>query len=472
MTDDEKNTARQQEPENAKKADITPFLKANKKEVQPETIDADLENYLQETMSAAAASTQTTAAIMERQTALYRAAGQVNNAIQQAITFFGTPEWMQTQERIKAMLAEPERLIRILQELDELDKLFPYLEDVLKMDEYKSLSLDNITLSEFQAAYTGNIDESDPEARLLAAAIQTAVAAKEKADNTEKVTVKRADKLDMPLDKINAKVWNLLQQTGNTSGQLTASFNLAKKGSPIELNAIYAIDFSDLHDVTITKQLTPFDKWVYYAVNALFSTGLTTFSMTQIYYAMGNASKPSRKQIEKIHTSIQKMTTARIYLDNKQEADAYKTRQHFSYNGSLLPIESVEVNINGQIAEAAIHIFREPPLITFARQRRQITTLPVKLLQSPINKTDASLALQSYLLERISKAKNGTSTSHRIRYSTIYENVKISGKKQEARAKDKIRILLDYYSKNGFIKRYTQEEDGVTIYWSKASSRN
>ena len=275
-------------------------------------------------------------------------------------------------------------------------------------------------------------------------------------------TAKRAVNIEFPVDKVNSTMWNMLQEA--RGGQLTMwPIKAEKDGSEKELNIIYGIDFSDLEaaGVKITKRLLPFDKRVYIAISALFNSGNNVISLTQIFFAMGNTGRPAAYQIQKIQDSITKMSGARVLVDNTQEVTVYKYPR-FKYDGPLLPIERATAIVNGQIADAAIHIFREPPVMTFAKQRRQITTITVKALQSPISKTDANLLIDDYLLERIAHAKNGRQPK-KILYSKLYEAAQITTKKQRERAPEKIKTYLEYYKACGLISRYTMLKDGIQL---------
>lgn len=275
-------------------------------------------------------------------------------------------------------------------------------------------------------------------------------------------TAKRAEIIEMPLDKVNSTMWTMLQEA--RGGQLTMwPLKVEKDGSEKELSIIYGIDFSDLEaaGVKITKRLLPFDKRVYIAISALFNHGNNVISLTQIYYAMGSTGKPATYQLQKIQDSVTKMSGARVLVDNTQEVTVYKYPR-FKYDGPLLPIERATAIVNGQIADAAIHIFREPPVMTFAKQRRQITTITVKALQSPISKTDANLLIDDYLLERIAHAKNGRQPK-KILYSKLYEAAQITTKKQKERAPEKIKTYLEHYKACGLIARYTMLKDGIQI---------
>ena len=281
------------------------------------------------------------------------------------------------------------------------------------------------------------------------------------AEATPHATIKRAQNVEYPLDKPNSKLWNLLEK--DTAGQV--EFNLAKNCSKHYLPAIYSINFASLSDdISITKRLTPFDKLAYIAIAALFNAGNNIVTLQQIYYAMGYTGTPGDTDRTKIYNTVHKMRKADIFFDNDKEATAYKYAR-FKYEGALLPCEIGEAFVNGKWTDKAIHIFREPPLITFAKERKQITTIDIKLLQAPVSKTDANLQIQDYLLERISKAKNGRKKNCRILYKTLFANTSIATKKQQQRAPAKLKKYLEHYQREGFIKNFTMEKDGLTVYW-------
>ena len=272
-------------------------------------------------------------------------------------------------------------------------------------------------------------------------------------------------KLEMPLDKVNLRIWNF--PISPREPLTFAMESEADKRKGRELDAAYSIDFSALEEngnVKITKKLTPYDKRVYTAIGAIYNAGNTVTSLTQIYYAMGNTSRPSKALLENIYNSIVKMLKAYITLDNEDEAKVYNY-PHFTYEGSLLPIEMLSnVDIKGKITESAINIFREPPVLSYAKGRNQVTTVPVKLLQSPINKTEASLMLEDYLIYRIAKAKPGKDKkpklSNIIKLETLYEEMEITDRRAKPRLLDKVVRYLDYYKEVKYIVDYkiTKEE--------------
>lgn len=274
------------------------------------------------------------------------------------------------------------------------------------------------------------------------------------------VETREVEHLGWMLDKLNGIVWN--PKGNEIQGVDVASEQDKKQG--VKLPVLYSIDFSaldDQGDVSITKSLEPYDKRVYIAAAAYFENGIDRITYQQIYSAMGYKGRAGKSDLDKIHESITKMGAARISVDNKAESTRYN-KVKFTYDGALLPMERITGRVNGQIAESIIHLFREPPLMTFAKARKQLTTVNVKLLSDPLSKTNANLELADYLISRISHMKNGF-PNHKMKFETIYEKTGITTNKQKQRALPKIKNLLDYYKKVGFIKGYRLEESGVLI---------
>lgn len=283
--------------------------------------------------------------------------------------------------------------------------------------------------------------------------------------NIEKVF--KTSSIEFPLDKVNKNIWGLSDRIPSDGSIITFGMeSRADKRKGREVDLMYSIDFTALEEsesVRITKKLTPFDKRVYTAIGALYNAGNTVISLSQIYTAMGNTGRPPKTTLDRINDSITKMLRAVIYISNEPEAKVYNY-PHFVYDGNLLPIERISnVNINGKTTEVAIHILREPPMISFAKKHgNQLTAVPIKLLQSPISKTDNNLQIEEYLIERIAKAKKG-SLPNKILMSSIYEGANITDTKQKQRLPEKLIRYLDHYKKENFIKGYSMSPNSVTI---------
>ena len=282
-------------------------------------------------------------------------------------------------------------------------------------------------------------------------------------DSLPKIDPGSIEKLDYPLDKVNGKIWTLIESGSIPNGKI----DVARTGSKTQIPVFYSVDFSKLEEdgVSLSKKLEPYDERVYIAAAALYNTGREIMTLQQIYSAMGYSGDASFTDNQKINDSLTKMARTIIRIDNRREAETYKY-DHFTYDGYLLPMERVTAMSGGNITGSAIHVFREPPAITFARQRKQITTVDVHLLESPLSKTDANIRLEDYLIRRIARIKkDGSKTSNKILFETVFKNVGAATSMQRTRTRDKIKKLLEHYKQKQFVKNFKVKNDGVEIFY-------
>ena len=328
------------------------------------------------------------------------------------------------------------------------------IEAELQREKYNGQTLDYlVTIARY--------DQEDIRETLLYKVIEAALLTIEKSA-AETATVKRADKVEYPLDKINNKVWRLLEE--DTQGQLT--FAMEKKGSRKPINLVYSIDFEELEGKAfqLSKRLTSFDKRCYIAIASLYNAGNTdVISLTQIHYCMGNKNQPSPAQMQRLRNSIEKMAAARVTIVNP---DDYKKYGSFTVRGRYLLAANTDgtYNIQGALTKGGISLLEEPILMQFAKKRDQLTTVPLKLLQSPINKTDTNLAIDDYLIERIRRAKRAGSKNTKILFPSLCESLNITEKKPH-RILSTVGRYLDYYASCGEITGYkiSDKDNSISI---------
>ena len=360
--------------------------------------------------------------------------------------------WKIIQLKISYIIEEINKTKEFLNILNELR---PYVESELKKEKYSGQSITDLLSSD------------DENSNNLLRELLNSIDLSYQSNYIPKSILKRSQIIEYPLDKINNKIWKLLEKN-NKQVIKFAMENKTDKKRGKQVDCIYTINFDDLDDdITITKKLMPFDKRVYIAVSALFNAGNSIITLTQIHYAIGCIGKPGTKNIKRINESISKMMGAKIYVNNSNESKVYKYKK-FIYDGALLPAERISSIVNGQLSNSSIHLFREPPIVSFAKQRNQITTVSIEMLQSPISKTDNNLLIEDYLIERIAKAKNNNK-SHRILFKTFYEHINLPGnsldqkKHTKQRLPKKVIIYLDYYVKCRYIKSYNIDHNGINI---------
>ena len=344
-----------------------------------------------------------------------------------------------------------------------IESLTPYIEAELL--QFQKLHPEmNLTLHDVLDCMdiTGNVIEAQEEITML---IEKAKEKYEADADKEKisVTAKKPEAVPFLLDKVSQNIFKNLEAG-------TYSMNVEKSGSNDSLNTIITLDFEELENnkALTFRPLTPFDKRVCVAIGALWHAGNEYITIQQIHRAMGGKGSPSMNQINAIDEAISKLMKTTIKIDNQEESESYNY-PHFVYDSSLLPAEKIqELSINNRIAKYAIHLFREPPLLTFARKRKQITTYTLEQFTLPFARaTEDNLLLDDYFRNRIARMKRDKEKkkpyNNKMLYTTIYENCGINTPMKRSRATTKFRKLLDHYQKTGIITGYQEQQDGIII---------
>jgi len=346
------------------------------------------------------------------------------------------------------------------------------LEKISQEEEYKGIDLTSRGIEYLDEEHT--IEADTPKNRALHEAYRRAVERYEKEQDAQKKAVVKVEKKSspstmIPIDKINRNVWKGIEET-ETNGQINFQFLTGKQGkrykNGIEPLVTYSLDFSSLEErLPIVKKLTSFDKRVMVAVGALYNAGNTTQTLTDIYHKMGYGEnkRPNSKDLEKINDSLTKQLKAHLRIDNMEEERAGLNYPKYKYDSTLLQFERVTAEIDGKTTEGAVHFFREPPLLDFARGRGQITTVKNAVLESPLPKTDKNLKIDDYLIEEISFMKRSTKFSNKIMFNTLFEACGLVGDKNPARIKATIKEYLDHYKRTAFIEGYEVKKDYILI---------
>ena len=280
-----------------------------------------------------------------------------------------------------------------------------------------------------------------------------------------------------PVDKVSnaafnyTEVKNLALYTGNPVSVL-----VGKHGSKKEIATMVSINFDEMEKRGVEfygiKELTMYDREVHDAIATLCVEGENQWLTPQMIYQVMTGNPKIRlapEQAEAISNSVTKMMHSDIDIDASKEAAAFGF-DSFTYSGSLIPAEKVTATLNGNVVEC-IHLLRTPPLYEYANRKGQIGRADIRLLNSPLSKTEETSVLQGYLLRRILAIKNPhNKQSNSILYETIYKQLEISApndnalKKKKIDIRKKVKTILDYWVNVKFIKGYEETNRGRLIY--------
>ena len=216
--------------------------------------------------------------------------------------------------------------------------------------------------------------------------------------------------------------------------------------------------------------LTTYDKSILNGVTSLLESGSPVFSIPMLYHAMTGKQNPTvdEQLFEELSGKLEKMRRLTIAIDLSEENTAHFITDE---NGDPLPIENVVIEgyllplnkmsgiINGKKAEL-YQIIQNPPLYSYSKMRRQLASVPITLLNAPINNNSTTIPLKTYLLQRIEMMKNTKNTIHSniILYETVYAELgdKDASKTRKMRIRNYANTILTYFVEQGYIKGYTE----------------
>lgn len=267
---------------------------------------------------------------------------------------------------------------------------------------------------------------------------------------------RRLKKVSLPVDYLDKDyIWSQ-KEAGNFKNRIR-DLNRSTK----ETYTRCIINFDALGDLDVVKKLDHTDEALYTAAANLWISGNECFSLSALY-ELYHKSTPHGGETEEISNRLLKTAKTWLELDNKDESEVTKY-PYFTYEGSLLPLERVTCYINGKLVEQAIHLLREPPLFTYARERGALVTVDRKYLSPPLNSSEKTDRLNIYLLRIIAIAKKDSKIKNRITFKKVFDEMDV--KRDFPRFKGYMKRLFEFYKEGGFIKSYEQDKNGINFFW-------
>ena len=248
---------------------------------------------------------------------------------------------------------------------------------------------------------------------------------------------------------------------------------MERRGSKRKINALVSIDFDNLNgkvQISGRKELTAYDREVHDAIITLYVDGGNEYITPQMIYQVMTGNRKAYlnpKQAEAISDSITKCMYSRVVIDASEEAKMYGFDK-LKYDGNLISGKRVTVSLNGNVVEC-LRVLGEPILYEYADKKNQIGRFDIKLLNSPINKTEEIITLQGYLTRRVLAMKNGR-LSPTIVYDTIYKQLEVSAasdgalRKKKNKVRGQIKSILDFWKQEGFILGYCENKRKTELY--------
>lgn len=272
-----------------------------------------------------------------------------------------------------------------------------------------------------------------------------------------------------PTDKVTLRAFE-----NKLTGRQMQKVGMERRGRKKQINTLASINFDNLNgsvQIKGRKELTAYDRGVHDAVITLFVDGGNEYITPQMIYKVMTGNPDAYlnpKQAEAISESITKCMYSRLIIDASEEAKVYGF-DSFKYDGNLISGERVTATLNGTVVEC-LRILRPPVLYEYANKKNHIGRFDIKLLNSPIKKTDEIITLQGYLYRRILSMKGSSNLSKNIVYDTVYNQIEVTAasqgalRKKKSKVRDQVKKILDYWKQENFIADHVENKRGTTIY--------
>ena len=222
-------------------------------------------------------------------------------------------------------------------------------------------------------------------------------------------------------------------------------------------------------DILTKKEFTLFDQEVHDAVVTLFKAGNHFITSAMVYRAMTgktNSEYIHPDKLKEIEESIDKCMFSKLVIDATEEA-AYYGFEEAKYDGSLLSAEKMTIKMGGRRV-AAYKILVEPLLYRYAKAGKQISAIDIKLLDTPVSKTNDIIVLQGFLLRKIEAMKSDRTADRIILYDDIYKILGINEpqkvKNQLQRIRKYMDTMLEYWKGEKYITDFIVNKKGKSYY--------
>lgn len=212
--------------------------------------------------------------------------------------------------------------------------------------------------------------------------------------------------------------------------------------------------------VTCSRALTNFDREVIDAVASLapISQIMTPAMIYRVITGKDEKAQVGPPQKKRVEESMERCLNCIVKINISDELGANRGKDEaLSLVGPAITYEAL-VHEKGRGTTTYYKIAAMPPFYRFAEKLGKISVVPLKLLDTPVSKTDNTLAMQSFLLREIDYMKHMKEDRVEVQWSFLYEMARQEGKKESRtenkRTREIVCKILDFWIEKEFITKY------------------
>ena len=284
-----------------------------------------------------------------------------------------------------------------------------------------------------------------------------------------KYTYRNPKNFIIPNDKTTSLIFSGRKDLDFGTGEKIA---VGSRTKPAEVMII----IKDIDGLSYTP-LSLYENAVFSGLCSILESGQYIFTSRQVYQAMtGRNVRPKKdsQAIGSVTRTINKFRTMLVTMDCSEHIKLNNKGvmpdgvEGVFRDENFLFAESITAICNGQ-KETAYRVLKTPILYRYAKEVKQIISVPSNLLDMEMNNNDDVIKIRYYLLRRIEQMKNSKNKlSNTILFETIFRECQIIGTDDRITAKKKREIVFNILDKlrddKGYITDYTIEKKGRSYY--------
>ncbi len=238
-----------------------------------------------------------------------------------------------------------------------------------------------------------------------------------------------------------------------------------------EINTLVSLSLPEQFALEGIAQMDGYDKAVLNGVNSLLGNGTVNFTIPMLYHAMTGKENPTVDDglLQELQRRIERMRRALITIDMTEELQARYLDLSITQpqvQGYLLPLNLISARINGRPVQV-YHLLDVPPMLAYAKMKRQLATVPLSLLNAPLNNNITTIPLKNYLIARCESMRNSRNhiKSNKILFEAIYAELgeEQANKVRKKRIRDYTEVILTHMIEQHYLKSYTITKNGRVI---------
>lgn len=236
--------------------------------------------------------------------------------------------------------------------------------------------------------------------------------------------------------------------------------NSERTNTPVRSKISVYFPTDEGKNVSLSNKLTIFDREVIDAVSTLAETSniMTAASIYRMITGKSENVKVVALQLKKVEESMRRCGNCEVVIDFTSKLEGalggIKEGESLQYSEKAITFQSIS-HTDGTRTTTYYKIITMPPFYKYATRLGKISVIPLNLIDTPVAKRDAVIAVQSSLIRVIDVEKKRNSESMLLNWDDLFQEALLGGKKdgrdEKHRTKGTIIKILEYWKEQQYI---------------------